>query len=269
MCPGLVGGVPGAACSAEATRWWLPVLAGPTPSGGVGGWCRLTEPSHSCWEASPSLLAGLDRLTVRINGIYSSCMRSEAPPLMPIFRSQSQGRILAKLLMEPNREFTWTQLSTDLGIPLSTVQREALRLSEAELIRDRRQGRNRLVSANPEHLATAPLTALALISYGPQSVIAEEFGGADIDEVIIFGSWAARYVGEQGPPPNDIDVLVVGAMDDFALFGAAERAEARLGQTVNPIQVSVQAWCEPASSPLLLDIQARPHVSVYRPAEKA
>lgn len=27
---GLFGGVPGAACSAEATRWWLPVLADPS-----------------------------------------------------------------------------------------------------------------------------------------------------------------------------------------------------------------------------------------------
>ena len=50
--PGLFGGGPSAACSAEATGWWLPVLADPAPSGGVGGWCRLTEPSHSCGEAS-------------------------------------------------------------------------------------------------------------------------------------------------------------------------------------------------------------------------
>ena len=50
--PGLFGGGPSAACSAEATRWWLPVLADPS-SGDGGGWRRLTEPSHSCWEASP------------------------------------------------------------------------------------------------------------------------------------------------------------------------------------------------------------------------
>jgi hypothetical protein len=49
--PGLFGAGPSAACSAEATGWWLPVLAGPA-AGAAGGWCRLTEPSHSCWEAS-------------------------------------------------------------------------------------------------------------------------------------------------------------------------------------------------------------------------
>src|ERR1700676_1864578 len=45
--PGLFGGRPNAACSAEATGWWLPVLADPA-SGDAGGWCGLTDPSHSC-----------------------------------------------------------------------------------------------------------------------------------------------------------------------------------------------------------------------------
>ncbi|WP_157931558.1 hypothetical protein [Mycobacteroides abscessus] len=34
MGSGLFGGVPGAACSAEATRWWLPVLADPSSGDG-------------------------------------------------------------------------------------------------------------------------------------------------------------------------------------------------------------------------------------------
>jgi MFS family permease len=47
------GGGPSDACgcSAEATGWWLPVLAGPV-AGAAGGWSRLTESSISCWEAS-------------------------------------------------------------------------------------------------------------------------------------------------------------------------------------------------------------------------
>jgi hypothetical protein len=51
--PGLFGGGPSAACSAGATGGWLPVLAGSAP-GGAGGWCRLTEPPHSCWVQATS-----------------------------------------------------------------------------------------------------------------------------------------------------------------------------------------------------------------------
>ena len=41
----------------------------------------------------------------------------------------------------------------------------------------------------------------------------------DID-IFIFGSWAARYRGEPGPPPNDIDVAVVS--DSLTRFDLAE-----------------------------------------------
>jgi len=35
-------------------------------------------------------------------------------------------------------------------------------------------------------------------------------GLAGMEEAFVFGSWAARYLGEPGPAPKDIDVLVVG-----------------------------------------------------------
>ena len=34
-----------------------------------------------------------------------------------------------------------------------------------------------------------------------------------MEEAYIFGSWARRYEGELGPPPADIDVLIVGDAD--------------------------------------------------------
>ena len=34
-----------------------------------------------------------------------------------------------------------------------------------------------------------------------------------INAAYIYGSWAARYHHEPGGPPNDLDVLVIGAAD--------------------------------------------------------
>jgi predicted nucleotidyltransferase len=31
-------------------------------------------------------------------------------------------------------------------------------------------------------------------------------------ELAVFGSWAARYRGERGPVPGDVDLLVVGTV---------------------------------------------------------
>ncbi|KMV18320.1 ArsR family transcriptional regulator [Mycolicibacterium conceptionense] len=190
-------------------------------------------------------------------------MRTEAPTLMPIFRSQHQGQLLSLLLTDPTREYTVTELATELSAPKQTVQAEVQRLVDAGILRDRRQGRNRLVSANPDHPAISPLTQLALITFGPREVIAEEFSAVPgADSVLIFGSWAARYAGIPGPPPHDIDVLVIGKPTKMEIFEAADRAQRRLGIEVNPERCTPQQWAEPDWT-LLSEIKSRPYLTVY------
>jgi len=75
----LFGGGPSAACSAEATIWWLLVLVSPAP-GGAGGWCRLTEPSHSCWEASHARRAWGKSV---VDPRTSPCSKSRDPGRLP------------------------------------------------------------------------------------------------------------------------------------------------------------------------------------------
>jgi hypothetical protein len=76
-------------------------------------------------------------------------------------------------------------------------------------VRSRNVGRARLVSSNGESRLARPLTDLLAVTYGPLTVVDEEFGGLDeVDLVLIYGSWAARYRGEPGPPPQEVDVLV-------------------------------------------------------------
>jgi predicted nucleotidyltransferase len=42
-------------------------------------------------------------------------------------------------------------------------------------------------------------------------VVREELGTIDhIEQLFIFGSWAAHYADEQGPAPHDVDVLIIG-----------------------------------------------------------
>ena len=55
------------------------------------------------------------------------------------------------------------------------MQREVTRLSGCGLIRGRRVGRSRLVSANPASRYTRPLIELVSLVFGPQFVTGEEF----------------------------------------------------------------------------------------------
>lgn len=191
-------------------------------------------------------------------------MRSVAPALLPIFRSRHQVELLTKLLLHPDQEFSLSELARELDVPLTTIQREAQRLVAAELIRDLKLGRNRLVSANAANPATGPLTQLVMMSFGPVEVIAEEFGSiASAEQVIIFGSWAARYSGQPGPPPRDIDVLVIGQADELDMYAAADRAQRRLGLEVNPIGCTPAQWASPRDWALLAEIRNRPYTSVF------
>jgi hypothetical protein len=130
--------------------------------------------------------------------------------LLPILRSRGQAEILCAVLANPNREWTLGELAKVSGQSLPTVQREVERAELAALVESRRMGRQRLVKAGPSQIAIM-LANLLLWSYGPKFVIAEEFAGIKgIDRLFIFGSWAARYHGVDGYPPQDLDVLVIG-----------------------------------------------------------
>ncbi len=47
----------------------------------------------------------------------------------------------------------------------------------------------------------------------------------EIEQLMIYGSWAARCEGEAGPSPNDIDLLVIGRPDRDEVHEAALRAQ--------------------------------------------
>ena len=194
-------------------------------------------------------------------------MRSAAPALMPIFRSQHQAVLLAWLLLHPDQEYTLTELAKKLGVPLTTLQREAQRLVGAGILQDRTIGRARLLRANLSNRAAAPLTQLLEVTFGPETVIGEEFNLADAEQVLIYGSWADRYHGTPGPPPNDVDVLVVGSLDRADVYDAADRAQVRLGMQVNPVIRTAEQWAKDADS-MVLQIKASPTVDVT-PAGKA
>lgn len=189
-------------------------------------------------------------------------MRSDAPVLLPILRSRHQADLLTVLLLHPEREYTITELSLLLSIPQSTVSSEVRRLGEAGVLSVRAVGRSRLVQANAASRLVGPLTELLVLTFGPHVVIADEFVElADVELVLIYGSWAARYHGERGRPPNDVDVLIVGSPDRTAMHAAAARAEDRLARPVNPVVCSLERWAA-AQDPLIQEIKAAPSVTV-------
>lgn len=194
-------------------------------------------------------------------------MRSPAPPLLPILRSHTQGRVLAAILLHPEREVMTSDLARELAVPMSTASAEVGRLVDAGILTSRRVGRSVLLRANEESRLVSPLTQLLAMTYGPRDAVAAEFDGIG-DAVVIFGSWAAREQGLPGKEPGDVDVLVLGKASRPEVYAAAARVESRVGFPVNPVVRPLAAWHD-AEDPLVDEIRSKPYVVVHGPVAAA
>jgi predicted nucleotidyltransferase len=183
----------------------------------------------------------------------------------PGHREPLQADILAALLLHPDQERSLTDLATRLSAPLSTVHGEVQRLADAGLLMRREAGRSVMVRADPANRLTAPLTELLLLSWGASQVVAEEFTDLQgAEQVLIFGSWAARYHQHPGKPPHDLDVLVVGRPRREDVYDAADRVQQRLGLPVNPVVRTPETWLK-EDDPLVRQIRSASFVEVLVP----
>src|SRR6266513_2183376 len=126
-------------------------------------------------------------------------MKVTAPSLAPMLRSDVQGRLLARLLLDPDREYTISELAEWTRSSMPTVLREVGRAERAGILRTRKLGQARMASANIAHPLFRVVRQLVVATYGPPAIIAKEFEQvAGVSAVVIFGSWASRYLGEPG-----------------------------------------------------------------------
>ncbi|WP_410587674.1 ArsR family transcriptional regulator [Amycolatopsis sp. lyj-23] len=184
-----------------------------------------------------------------------------SPSLLPLLRSRMQGELLALVLLHPEREYSITELADACGVTPTAALREVERLVGGGILEDRRVGRSRLVKARTDTPLYRPLSEVLAVTFGPLPLLVEALSGLPgVLEAYIYGSWAARYRGEPGPPPGDVDVLVVGSPDPDELFDLAEGVSRRLGREVNVHRITSSAWAADSTDPFLTSVRARPLV---------
>ena len=189
-------------------------------------------------------------------------MKVPAPSLAPILRSDAQGRILARVFSDPEVSHSLSDLVAWSKTSMPTVQREVNRAEQAGLVTSAKVGPTRLVHANVTHPLYGAVRQIILATYGPPAVVGEEFQNiAGVDAVVLFGSWAARYLGQPGPAPNGVDVLAIGDANRDVVDDAAEHAERRIGL---PVQATVRTptqWTSGRES-FIKEVRSRPLVLV-------
>lgn len=149
-------------------------------------------------------------------------MRTQAPPLLPIFRSDLQAQVLAALLLDDEPQLTTSELRERTGATPASLHRELKRLEGAGLIEHEAIGR-----ANRYHAATdsplhGPLVELLRRTLGIEPLLSQRLSVVDgVEAAAIFGSWAQGNVTEG----SDIDLLVIGDVDRGDLLAAVRSVE--------------------------------------------
>ena len=192
-------------------------------------------------------------------------MRTGPPPLLPLLRSRVQGDLLALLYLHPDRDYSLTEAAALIGASVKAVHTEASRLTAAGFVRDSRRGNVHLLRAATDTPVSRPLTDLLAVTYGPLPVLNDLLADVEgITHAFIYGSWAARYLGEPGPVPGDVDVLVVGTADPDDLDEIARTAQNRLGRPVDIRRIRPAAWASPdPADPFLASVRERPLVQLH------
>jgi predicted nucleotidyltransferase len=184
--------------------------------------------------------------------------------LLPLLPSRATGALLALLYLHPDQDYTLTEAGRLISASPKVMHTEADRLVTAGLVREARRGRARLLRAETTGPVSRPLTDLLAVTYGPLPVLTDLLSAVEgVDQAYIYGSWAARYLGEPGPVPHDVDVLAIGTASDDDLYDAARKAEQRLGREVNISGLSPQYWDSPDSADSFMrHIRERPLVKL-------
>jgi predicted nucleotidyltransferase len=185
-----------------------------------------------------------------------------APALAPLFRSQQQLRILADLFGS-DEEVSIGELAQRAHVAQATASREVARLASHGLVLTRSLGRNTLVTANWKLPWANELRSILVQTVGILGQLATALSGVKgVEAAFVFGSWAARYLGEPGPTPKDIDVLVVGEAPLRSVRHACSSVERDLRVDVNPIVVDHRRWSEAGPEPFISELKGRPLVPI-------
>jgi DNA-binding transcriptional ArsR family regulator len=181
---------------------------------------------------------------------------------VPIFRSDAQFRLLGELFTNPGVETTIGELAERTTVAQPTVSRQVTHLSEHGLVHCRHEGNRTLVSANLDSPLADDLRSLLTKLYGPIAAIRETLAEVPgVEEAFIFGTWAARWHGRSGPPPNDVDLMVIGEVAYDDVWAEAAALSERLGIDVNPVMRTRDEWEGDATS-FVRGVKSAPQVDV-------
>lgn len=144
---------------------------------------------------------------------------------------KTRKAVLGLLYAHPDRSFYLRQIARATGAGQGAVQRELGRLVEAGIITRSGTGREVHFQANRQCPIFAELQGLMLKTAGLADVLRSALSplAGQLDLAFVHGNHATG----KATVSSDVDLLVVGDVDEMELHKAVSQAEEQLGRAVN------------------------------------
>ena len=177
--------------------------------------------------------------------------------------TERQQRILATLLLRPERDFSLAELIDAAGAGgHGSTQNYVKSLLEGGVIESFEVRFRQRYRANTKHPIYPELAAICRKTFGIRDVISEALKLVEPfnkTTAFIFGSVAR---GEERPD-SDIDVMVIGDADIMKIYAMASDLEKRLGREVHFNVYDNQEWEHlVATDPVVAAIDSGPRIEL-------
>lgn len=149
--------------------------------------------------------------------------------LESLFRSKAQILILKLLLLHSSKEFHMNDIARRVGIASSTVAKEMPRLQNMGLVSKRVQSPLVLYKINKKSVIYDEMKRIFLKFEMLDDIISKDLTDKDIKYALIYGSFAKGVESET----SDIDLLVIGDIDEDSLIKSVSKAERTSGREIN------------------------------------
>jgi predicted nucleotidyltransferase len=171
--------------------------------------------------------------------ISSDLGKVRSPVLEGLLGSKSRARLLTIFVAHPTEEFYAQRLTAMTGLAESSVRYELGRLERLGLLVARKEGREKYYRIHNRHPLLPDLKQIVYKTSGLGEILRQAIGGlSGVEAAFIFGSVARG----DGRAPSDVDLFVLGALDQTRLAAALREAEGRLGREINLVTMGPKEW---------------------------
>jgi len=161
------------------------------------------------------------------------------------------------MMMNPDRSFFIRELSRELKIPYGMLYKEEKNLVSLGILTEEKKGKVTLVSVNKTLPYFAEIRRLITKTTGLADLMKSTLSRLrGIRYALIYGSFASGEESES----SDIDLLVIGDVDEEKVLNAISETEKEVGREINYILWSEKEFTKRVESKhhLLTDIVSKP-----------